>query len=106
MSRVHALCGVSASAIGLALVAPAPMVSAQTGGQALPPVTVDAPASVRPKLAKPKAHTASAARGQPQTGGQSLAAGAGRRASFLSSQACKAKSPHGLGFSAGEADES
>jgi iron complex outermembrane recepter protein len=38
------------------------MVSAQTGGQALPPVTVDAPASVRPKLAKPKAHTASASR--------------------------------------------
>jgi iron complex outermembrane receptor protein len=59
MSRVHALCGVSAATIGLALVAPVRMVSAQDAGQTLPPVTVEAPASARAKPAKPRARTAS-----------------------------------------------
>ncbi len=62
MSRVHALCGVSAVAVGLALAASAPMASAQDAGQVLPPVTVEAPAPARAKAAKPKTRTASAPR--------------------------------------------
>ncbi len=44
MFRVHALRGVSAVAVGLALGAPPELASAQSG-QALPPVTVEAPQS-------------------------------------------------------------
>jgi iron complex outermembrane receptor protein len=62
MSRVHALCGVSAVAVGLALAASARVASAQNAGQVLPPVTVEAPAPVRAKPAKPKTRTASAPR--------------------------------------------
>jgi iron complex outermembrane receptor protein len=62
MSRVHALCGVSAVTIGLALLAPARMVSAQNAGQALPAVTVEAPAPARAKPVKPRARTASTPR--------------------------------------------
>jgi iron complex outermembrane recepter protein len=58
MSRIHALRGVSALAVGLALVAPSRMASAQNG-QALPPVSIEAPAPARPKPAKPRNHTAS-----------------------------------------------
>ncbi len=62
MSRVHALCGVSAVAVGLALAASARLASAQDAGQVLPPVTVEAPTPVRAKPAKPKTRTASAPR--------------------------------------------
>jgi iron complex outermembrane receptor protein len=58
MLRVHALRGVSAVAMGLVLVAPARQVSAQSG-QALPSVTVEAPAPARAKPAKPRNQTAS-----------------------------------------------
>src|SRR5436305_12143620 len=47
MSRIHALCGVSAVAVGLALVAPVRMAGAQDAVQTLPPVTVEAPAPAR-----------------------------------------------------------
>ncbi len=47
MSRIHALCGVSAVAVGLALVAPVRMAAAQDAVQTLPPVTVEAPAPAR-----------------------------------------------------------
>ncbi len=53
MFRVHALCGASAVAMALGLVAPARMAIAQ-GGETLPPVTVEAPAAVRAKPAAPK----------------------------------------------------
>src|SRR6185437_7639223 len=51
MSRVHALRGVSAVAMGLALVAPERMARAQSG-QALPPVTVEAPKQTVKRAAK------------------------------------------------------
>jgi iron complex outermembrane recepter protein len=47
MSRVHALCGVSAAAVGLALVAPVRMASAQSTDQPLPPVIVEPPTPAR-----------------------------------------------------------
>ena len=47
MSRVHALCGVSAAAVGLALVAPVRMASAQSADQPLPPVIVEPPTPAR-----------------------------------------------------------
>jgi iron complex outermembrane receptor protein len=62
MSRVHALCGVSAVAVGLALVAAARLASAQNAGQVLPPVAVQAPTPARAKPAKPRIRTASVAR--------------------------------------------
>jgi iron complex outermembrane recepter protein len=64
MSRVHALCGASAAA--LAIVATAGFAVAQTSGQALPPVTVEAPATAqaKPAAAKSKARTASSVRRQ------------------------------------------
>jgi iron complex outermembrane recepter protein len=63
MSRVHALCGVSAGAIGLALLAPATMASAQESNQSLPPVSVEAPARAKPaSSSRPKARTVSASR--------------------------------------------
>lgn len=62
MSRVHALCGVSAVVVGLALVASARLASAQDAGQVLPPVTVQAPTPARAKPAKTKTCTASAVR--------------------------------------------
>jgi len=62
MSRIHVPRGVSAVAVGLALVAPAEMASAQDAGQSLPPVTVEAPGPARTKPTKPKTRTASAPR--------------------------------------------
>lgn len=62
MSRVHAVGGVSAVAIGLVLMAPARLANAQNAGQALPPVSVEAPAPARPKPAKPATPRASARR--------------------------------------------
>src|ERR1700748_1145860 len=59
MFRVHAVRGVSAAAIGLALAAPPETASAQ-GGQALPPVTVDA-AQSQPRIARRNAARNSAA---------------------------------------------
>jgi iron complex outermembrane receptor protein len=59
MLRFDALCGVSAATIGLVLVVPTRIVGAQTGGQALPPVTVEAPAPARAKPAKARTQTAS-----------------------------------------------
>lgn len=50
MFRYRALCGVSLLVIGSALSAIPTLVEAQTAGQSLPPVTVDAP---RPVAAKP-----------------------------------------------------
>jgi iron complex outermembrane receptor protein len=63
MSRVHALRGVSAAAIGLAISTPTGVASAQDAPQVLPPVTVDAP---NPKPAAIKRGPASntAARGK------------------------------------------
>jgi iron complex outermembrane recepter protein len=43
MSRLHALCGVSAVALELALMTQTSSAQAQAGSNALPPVTVDAP---------------------------------------------------------------
>jgi iron complex outermembrane recepter protein len=60
MFRVHALCGASAVATALALVAPARKAIAQ-GGETLPPVTVEAPAAVRAKPAAPKSGNRTAA---------------------------------------------
>jgi iron complex outermembrane receptor protein len=60
MFRVHAVCGTSAVAVALALVAPARMAIAQ-GGETLPPVTVEAPAAARAKPATPKSGNRAAA---------------------------------------------
>jgi iron complex outermembrane recepter protein len=62
MSRVHALCGASAAA--LTILAPAGFAVAQNSGQALPPVTVDAPATAhaKPAAAKSKGRVASVRR--------------------------------------------
>jgi iron complex outermembrane receptor protein len=58
MLRVHAVRGVSAVAVGLALMAPTETARAQTG-QVLPPVNVEAPKqTARSKPAKPKSQTA------------------------------------------------
>ena len=65
MSRVHALRGVSAVALGLALVAPAGQASAQSG-QALPPVTVEAPLQQQRHAARKGGVRAAAARNRPQ----------------------------------------
>ena len=54
--------------MGLALVAPVKMASAQNADQILPPVTVEAPAPARAKPGKPKTHTASAPRQAKPTG--------------------------------------
>ena len=61
MSRVHALCGVSAAAVGLVLVAPVEMASAQNAGQTLPPITVEAPTPAR-AAAKPEPASRTAGR--------------------------------------------
>jgi iron complex outermembrane recepter protein len=61
MSRVHALCGVSALAIPLALLAPGGSACAQDSQQALPPVTVEAPPKqhvVRRSIPRPAATVA------------------------------------------------
>ncbi len=70
MSRVHARSGVSAVAVGLALVALDDNASAQNAGLSLPPVTVEAPIGSRARAAKPKPRTASVprqARSRPAT---------------------------------------
>lgn len=53
MSRIHALAGASAAAIGLMLTASAGTARAQTTPQNLPSVTVEAPAPARAKPAAP-----------------------------------------------------
>jgi iron complex outermembrane receptor protein len=62
MSRVHALGGMSAFAIPLALLVPAESASAQDKSQALPPVTVQAPQTQQPHpVRKPNVRTVAAA---------------------------------------------
>jgi iron complex outermembrane receptor protein len=62
MFRVHALCGMSAFAIPLALLVPAESASAQDKSQVLPPVTVQAPQTQQPHPArKPNVRTVAAA---------------------------------------------
>src|SRR4029077_9028651 len=64
MSRLHALCGVSAVALELALMTQTSPVQAQSGNNVLPPVTVDAP---RVHRAAPKpSGRASVARRRPE----------------------------------------
>jgi iron complex outermembrane recepter protein len=65
MSRVHALRGVGAVAIGLALAARTGQASAQSG-QALPPVTVEAPLQQPRHAARKPGVRAAAARSRPQ----------------------------------------
>jgi iron complex outermembrane recepter protein len=67
MSRVHALRGVSAAAVGLALVAPVRMASAQSADQPLPPITVEAPDPTRAKPAKPEPASSTAERAKRRT---------------------------------------
>jgi iron complex outermembrane recepter protein len=61
MFRVHALCGVSALAIPLALLAPGGPAGAQGSAQTLPPVTVEAPQAPR-AARRPITRTAAASR--------------------------------------------
>jgi iron complex outermembrane receptor protein len=62
MFRVHALCGVSALAIPLALLVPSGPASAQGTAQKLPPVTVEAPQQQPPRAARrPATRTAAVA---------------------------------------------
>jgi len=69
MLRVHALGGVSAVAVGLALGVPAEMARAQHAGQSLPPITVESPAPARVRPAKPKTRMASIPRTAKPAGG-------------------------------------
>ncbi len=64
MLSCHAGRGVSIVAVQAALLALSNGAFAQSSSAVLPPVTVDAPATVKPKPRKPAVHTA-AARGQP-----------------------------------------
>src|SRR6185312_458375 len=64
MSPVHALRGVSAVAMGLALMAPAGRASAQSPAP-LPPVSVEAPVPSRAKPARPRSQTASGRQAKP-----------------------------------------
>ncbi|MEK9281430.1 TonB-dependent receptor [Bradyrhizobium sp. ISRA442] len=60
MLHSHAVRGVSAVAVQAAVLAWASEASAQSGANVLPSVTVEAPASARPKPRKPAVHTAGA----------------------------------------------
>src|SRR5690242_12953967 len=73
MFRVHAVRGVSAVAVGLALTAPAEMARAQSR-QALPPVDVEAPKPTTKRVAKkPVEHAAVASRAAPKPANSSPA---------------------------------
>jgi iron complex outermembrane receptor protein len=68
MFRLHALGGVSVVALQVALLAPAKEANAQSGGQALPPVTVEAPktsAPIKRAARKPDARIAARRRAEP-----------------------------------------
>jgi iron complex outermembrane receptor protein len=58
----HARCGVSIVAVQAALLASSSGVFAQSTSRELPAVTVDAPATVKPKPRKPAVQTAGASR--------------------------------------------
>src|SRR5215469_7483821 len=66
MYRVHALGGVSAVAIPLALLAPADFARAQEQSQVLPPVTVEAPHQQPRAVRKPVVRTAATVARRPQ----------------------------------------
>jgi iron complex outermembrane receptor protein len=67
MFRFHALGGVSVLALQVALLAPASVAHAQGEEQALPPVTIDAPAPAKRTVRKPAPRSASAQRRSQRT---------------------------------------
>ncbi len=72
----HARCGVSVVAVHAALLASSSGVFAQSSQRELPAVTVDAPATVKPKPRRPAVHTASASRSSAKPAVERAASGA------------------------------